>query len=231
MKFKSRKRSFYNYGFTIVVIIIFNTLLLLLFIGNKATNNILDISKKVINNVILDRINNSINNNLLTKYNINDLIIMNYNNNDIYSIDYRLNNTYELLLDIKDQLMFNNNISVFNYDYYFHGNSLYLKIPFYNYLDNIFINNISPKVISKITINKVVTGNVKTVVNTYGINSLKVDLYANIKIISSINVPFLSEDIVNDYDILIASKIVNGKIPDYYNGNYKSQTDVFNLSN
>ena len=55
-------------------------------------------------------------------------------------------------------------------------------------------------------------------------------MYVNFKVISNIIVPYNDKEIENNFDILIASKVINGKIPTYYGSNFKTQSDIFNLS-
>ena len=83
---------------------------------------------------------------------------------------------------------------------------------------------------SRINFLKTIDSSVKTNVNIYGINTIKLDMYVNFKVISNIIVPYNNKEIENSFDILIASKVINGKIPTYYGSNYKTQSDIFNLS-
>ena len=233
MRFKVRKKYNYkNIYFIILVLIIITTFSLLKTIGKKASSNIIKVSSKMVNDIIIDNVNSNIKTEILGKYNINDLITINYNNNEISNIDYNLEKTYNLFVEIKKNIIEsfkNDNINRYNYDYYFRDNYLIIEVPFYNYTGNVFLINISPKIKSQINLIKTISGSVSTKVSTYGINTLKVDLYINIDVISSIVVPFKTEEIKNNSEVLIASKIINGKIPTYYGGNYKNNSEVFNL--
>ena len=233
MRFKVRKKYNYkNIYFIILVLIIITTFILLKTIGKKASSNIIKVSSKMVNDIIIDNVNSNIKTEILGKYNINDLITINYNNNEISNIDYNLEKTYNLFVEIKKNIIEsfkNDNINRYNYDYYFRDNYLIIEVPFYNYTGNVFLINISPKIKSQINLIKTISGSVSTKVSTYGINTLKVDLYINIDVISSIVVPFKTEEIKNNSEVLIASKIINGKIPTYYGGNYKNNSEVFNL--
>lgn len=233
MRFKVRKKYNYkNIYFIILVLIIITTFLLLKTIGKKASNNIIKVSSKMVNDIIIDNVNSNIKTEILSKYNINDLITINYNNNEISNIDYNLEKTYNLFVEIKKNIIEsfkNDNINRYNYDYYFRDNYLIIEVPFYNYTGNVFLINISPKIKSQINLIKTISGSASTKVSTYGINTLKVDLYINIDVVSNIVVPFKTEEIKNNSEVLIASKIINGKIPTYYGGNYKNNSEVFNL--
>ena len=95
MRFKVRKKHNYkNIYFIILVLIIITTFLLLKTIGKKASNNIIKVSSKMLNDIIIDNVNSNIKTEILSKFNINDLITINYNNNEISNIDYNLEKTY-----------------------------------------------------------------------------------------------------------------------------------------
>ena len=203
MRFKVRKKYNYkNIYFIILVLIIITTFLLLKTIGKKASSNIIKVSSKMVNDIIIDNVNSNIKTETLSKYNINDLITINYNNNnEISDIDYNLEKTYNLFVEIKKNIIEsfkNDNINRYNYDYYFKDNYLIIEVPFYNYTGNVFLINISPKIKSQINLIKTISGSVSTKVSTYGINTLKVDLYINIDVVSNIVVPFKTEEIKNN---------------------------------
>ena len=233
MRFKVRKKYNYkNLYFIILILIIITTFLLLKTIGKKASSNIIKVSSKMVNDIIIDNVNSNIKTEILGKYNINDLITINYNNNEISNIDYNLEKTYNLFVEIKKNIaesFKNDNINRYSYDYYYKDNYLIIEVPFYNYTGNVFLINISPKIKSQIYLIKTISGSVETKVSNYGINTLKVDLFINIEVISSIAVPFNTKEIKNASKVLIASKIINGKIPTYYGANYKNNSEVFNL--
>ena len=227
------KRIYYKNVYMIIgVSIIFLVLVMFFTILKKSSNSIINVSKVIINNTIIDTINNNIKASLLKKYKVNDLIIINYNNNEVYNIDYNLENSYSLLADIKNGISDNfsfDYIEKNNYVYNYSNDILNVKVPFYNYLGNIDLSGISPKVNARINMVKVINGSVKTRVSNYGINSLKVDLYLNISVVSNIVVPFDSSDINTSFDILIASKVISGKIPNYYSNGMFSESDMFNF--
>ena len=55
-------------------------------------------------------------------------------------------------------------------------------------------------------------------VEDYGINNSLIKLYVNISIEQYIEMPIDKDKNVMNYKFLIASKLVNGKVPDFYNG-------------
>lgn len=217
----------------LLLIIFLLTYTILSTIGKKSSDNIIEVSNTLINDLIIDIVNSSIKNDILKQNNINNLIEFNYNSKkEIESINYNLETAYDILVAIKNNILStisNSNEYKYYYKYYINNNNIILEVPFYNYTSNIFIINLGPKIKSRINFLKTIDSSVKTVVKTYGINTIKLDIYASFTVISNIVVPFNKQEINNSFDILLTSKVINGKIPDYYGSGFKSESDIFNL--
>ena len=217
----------------LLLIIFLLTYTILSTIGKKSSDNIMEVSNTLINDLIIDIVNSSIKNDILKQNNINNLIEFNYNSKkEIESINYNLETAYDILVAIKNNILStisNSNEYKYYYKYYINNNNIILEVPFYNYTSNIFIINLGPKIKSRINFLKTIDSSVKTVVKTYGINTIKLDIYASFTVISNIVVPFNKQEINNSFDILLTSKVINGKIPDYYGSGFKSESDIFNL--
>ena len=217
----------------LLLIIFLLTYTILSTIGKKSSDNIMEVSNTLINDLIIDIVNSSIKNDILKQNNINNLIEFNYNSQkEIESINYNLETAYDILVAIKNNILStisNSNEYKYYYKYYINNNNIILEVPFYNYTSNIFIINLGPKIKSRINFLKTIDSSVKTEVKTYGINTIKLDIYASFTIISNIVVPFNKQEINNSFDILLTSKVINGKIPEYYGSGFKSESDIFNL--
>lgn len=228
-----KETNYYKLILYIFLLIIFITSILLSTIGKKSSNNIIEVSNTLINDLIIDIVNSSIKNDILKKHNINDLIILNYNSNkEIESINYNLETSYDILVEIKNNILStisNSNEYKYYYKYYINNNNIILEVPFYNYTSNIFLINLGPTIKSRINFLKTIDSSINTVVKNYGINTIKLDIYANFNVISNIVVPFNNKEINNNFKILLTSKVINGKIPTYYGNNFKSESDIFNL--
>lgn len=217
----------------LLLIIFLLTYTILSTIGKKSSDNIMEVSNTLINDLIIDIVNSSIKNDILKQNNINNLIEFNYNSQkEIESINYNLETAYDILVAIKNNILStisNSNEYKYYYKYYINNNNIILEVPFYNYTSNIFIINLGPKIKSRINFLKTIDSSVKTEVKTYGINTIKLDIYASFTVISNIVVPFNKQEINNSFDILLTSKVINGKIPEYYGSGFKSKSDIFNL--
>lgn len=229
MRMVKFKKNHSNLGLIFILFIVMMTSLLLNTIGKRVSNQMIDISKIIIKDVIINTVNANIKGDTLKKYNINDLIKINYRDKKVSDVDYNLENTYDILIDIKSSVMEmipKYDFSGYSYDVKVFDNFMILEMPFYNYSSNLLLANLGPKINAKINYIRYVNGSVKTKIKTYGINSLQVELYLNIEIFSDIVVPFINKENITSMDILISSKIIQGEIPSIYNGLYESESKI-----
>lgn len=233
-RFKGKNKFITHKNLTIIVLclIFLNTFFLIKSIGVKITDNMYGICQKVISDVMTNIVNANIKGEVFHKYNINDLITINKNENKVESVDYNLENAYNLLIEIKKSIMKNvaETKDLGYFDARFDNSKIYLKLPFYNYTNNLLLANVGPKIESRIAILQSISGNMKTKVKTYGINSLQIELYINFTIESSVVIPFKEKGLVNSYDVLVASKVIQGEIPSFYNGLLEKNSDLINLN-
>lgn len=233
-RFKGKNKFITNKNLTIIVLclIFLNTFFLIKSIGVKITDNMYGICQKVISDVMTNIVNDNIKGEVFHKYNINDLITINKNENKVESVDYNLENAYNLLIEIKKSIMKNvaETGDLGYFDARFDNSKIYLKLPFYNYTNNLLLANVGPKIESRIAILQSISGNMKTKIKTYGINSLQIELYINFTIESSVVIPFKEKGLVNSYDVLVASKVIQGEIPSFYNGLLEKNSDLINLN-
>ena len=229
MRMVKFKKNHNNLILIFILTIVMITSVLLDTVGKKVSNQMVDISKIIIKDVIINTVNSNIRSDTLKKYNINDLIKINYRDKKVSDVDYNLENTYDILIDIKSSVMEmipKYDFSGYSYDVKLFDNFMILEMPFYNYSSNLLLANLGPKISAKINYIRYVNGSVKTKIKTYGINSLQVELYLNIEVSSEIVVPFIKEENITSMDILVASKIVQGEIPSIYNGLYESESKI-----
>lgn len=222
-----KRFSFKNSILIIIINIVFLTSLFLNTIGKKASSNMINISRTLINTINTNTVNNNIKMDVLKKYNMDNLITIKYADSKITDVNYNLENAYELLIVIKKSII--DSISdympnLYNYHYEINNNMVILEMPFYNYTNNLLLANLGPKIIVKMSMVRLIDGSVKTMIKNYGINSLLVELYLNFKVTSTIVVPNTKEeDVTNDYNVLLSSKVIQGEIPSIYNGLYENE--------
>ena len=79
--------------------------------------------------------------------------------------------------------------------------------------------NIGPRIPFKIEILGSVDNKTETSVREYGINSSIVEVFLNLNLQVQVILPFKTESYIAEKNILLDSKIIQGKVPDYYGGN------------
>ena len=138
-----------------------------------------------------------------------DKILNVYKNDEgqILYIDYDLNKTYKLLDNyvsyIKENVLSKNIIAM----------------PFFVSSDNILLSSLGPKMLVKYeTLNNIIAL-IKTKITDFGVNNALLEIYFEVNINYLITMPIKKEKTMDKFDILISSKVINGKVPSFYGEN------------
>ena len=217
--FKSSKNIKINYTFLIAITIFILAMIMYFNISLKASPKLIDIASVKLNNYNNELIMKFITADVLTKNSLNDIIDLVKNNKDeIVAINYNMDLTYGILKNVSESLEqgLNSNFSKYlNTESSNVENGIIMYYPLGIATDNVFINNLGPKVPVKISfLTSLVTG-IKTDVSNYGINNVKMSIYVNVDVTNNIIVPLVSKSVTNHYEVLLASKIVMGSVPSY----------------
>lgn len=104
------------------------------------------------------------------------------------------------------------------------------EIPLGSVSGNAFLSNLGPRVPVKLNLIGSVASNINTKINQYGINNAMIEVYVKIEVTEKINLPLASKSVTVSSDIPIAMKIVQGKIPEYYNNSgLNANSPIFTL--
>lgn len=221
--------------FTFVLILLFTFFLLNKF-NNNIANNLIKISESEINRVTNRFITDRINNEVLNKSTINDILIINKNKNDeIVYIDFDLDKAYKVLDNVSDILtdsfkrLDDGLIDVaYQDDYLSHKvNGIFLNVPIGSTLASNYFYNLGPKIPVKINFIGSVLTNLVTKVTDYGLNNALVEVFVYIEFKSDIIMPFKTKELKLKYDAVIASAMIEGKVPNMYNGSIERQSKVY----
>lgn len=217
--FKSSKNIKINYTFLIAITIFILAMIMYFNISLKASPKLIDIASVKLNNYNNELIMKFITADVLTKNSLNDIIDLVKNNKDeIVAINYNMDLTYGILKNVSESLEqgLNSNFSKYlNTESSNVENGIIMYYPLGIATNNVFINNLGPKVPVKISfLTSLVTG-IKTDVSNYGINNVKMSIYVNVDVTNNIIVPLVSKSVTNHYEVLLASKIVMGSVPSY----------------
>lgn len=237
-RFKRLRRYNFKkkYGYFIVIfLIIFNVVVTFSYYSTNLSEKMLDTFKKSVNNIIINIVNGKSALNIIKNADINDLITIEYNNehNKILDVNYNLENAYDVMIEFKNFI--NSDIQNLN-ELYFPPNvrkikdNIAIQLPLFSISDKALISNLGPKINAKVILIKSVYGSVNTKIRSYGINTSKVELYMNIDITSDVIIPYKNASIINNFEILIASKVIQGEVPSLYNRAYDGQSSIINLN-
>ena len=207
----------------IIILILIVTYIFIKIFTYKSEPLLLDYAKKESENIISTLINKSIKEVLyeseyedlieIEKDNDGHITNLNFNNKDINEILYlsteNLLNSILLLEKGKYNLINNNYISNKDFIYYIPIGVIH-NLP--------VLINIGPKIPFKIDLVGSVNSDEVTSVKDYGINSSIIEVFLKISLNIQVILPFKTEDVLIEKNILLDSKIVQGKIPDYYGG-------------
>ena len=154
-------------------------------------------------------------NNFITNEEVNDILYIDKNkSNEIVYLDYDIDKTYKLLNKYIESLKKDN------------SKSKILIVPFFIASDNIIISSLGPKIKFKYEIIDNVKGKIKTKVTDFGVNNALVEMYFELEIGYLVVIPMNKKESVLKTEILISSKIINGKVPTFYGKNIFKESSV-----
>lgn len=222
-----KKETFRNTIVFTIVFILFLTSVLLFKFSKNISKNITSISEAEINNITYRFITDRINHNILNKDTLQDILIITKNKNDeILYVDFNYDNAYKILdsvskilTDSFDDLQ-NGEIEIAYYDREISHktNGLVLSIPIGSTLNNSYFYNLGPKIPVKVNFVGSVLTNLQTKVTNYGMNNALVEVFVYMEFHNKIMAPFSTKDMSFNYDAVIASKMIQGSVPDFYSG-------------
>jgi len=102
------------------------------------------------------------------------------------------------------------------------------EIPFGAFLNNSLISNIGPKIPVKFNLLGNVNTELKTNVKEYGINNALLEVSVEVSVDMRVNLPFVSNKITITSSLPISVKMIQGTIPDFYNGMLQSSFKSMN---
>lgn len=140
---------------------------------------------------------------------------------EIVEVDFNIPECSKILYEITDYINEKMN------DYNYLGYSIDVPLGFLT--KSPFFMNVGPKIPVKIEIGDTALGNVRTEIKSFGINNALLELYVDIYIDTAIIYPFQVTNERTEYKTLIASKVITGSIPSFYNGAIYSQSEAIDL--
>lgn len=103
------------------------------------------------------------------------------------------------------------------------------EIPLGVLTGNSLLANVGPKFPVRLAFVGDVLGNVNTKINNYGINNAMVEIGVHIEVTQQIILPLVSKEVLIATDIPVAIKMVQGKVPTYYQNGLDKNSNLFSL--
>ena len=222
---KLRKRKKKNIIYTILLVIL-GVFLILNYIGKRITPRVVEIVEKNVNKSIYNYVFYVFNEEVLENDNLLDIIKLKTNDEkEVVSIDYNFNIAYKYLNEGLDKLYEEINQLEPKINYYKGQNGVFF-VPVGLINNNVLLENLGFKIPCKVNYINDVEINFKTRVSDYGLNNLLVELYLVVDIKNDLISPQGHEEFGKSYEIVVASKVIMGSIPEYYGGTIENSTPI-----
>lgn len=234
-KFKKRKK--YKISKVVILdiaLIFFFTYILFSGYSKLVSKRLIDVAYVKLNEFMDYFLSNNINYDLFKGDNLKDIIVINKNSDgEILYVSYDMDKSYKVLdlvtKELEDNINDLENGNVSNTQNISGGkNGILLKLPMF-IGNNAIISNLGPKIYVPINFVGSILTNLKTKITDYGINNALVEIYVTVKLSTNIISPTSSKVVVIDYDVLIASVVVNGRVPSIYGGLIQSKSSGLSI--
>lgn len=156
---------------------------------------------------------------------IEELITIDKNSKEeIVNIDINTSKSYILLNKIVNNLK--NSNSTYR-DIYAKNkkNYIVLRYPIGLISNNILINNLGYRIPIRLELNSNILTGIKSKVTNYGLNNALIEVYLRVKFTSNVVYFSLDDRVDNEYEILLASKMIMGRVPEMFNGYLEKSID------
>lgn len=181
---------------------------------NFAKNQSSKIAATIINLSLKEVYDNDLSKIMKVKYDKSgNTVGIDFDNNKINKLNYVVNNS--ILRSIKK--FENGQLNELNIEYLDEKNLIY-KVPIGVIYNIPVLVDISPQIPFKTSLLSSVESNVFTKTRDYGINNSLIEVYIKLSLDIQVILPFSSDTINIVKEIPIGSKVIQGKIPQYYGG-------------
>ena len=224
-----KKRKVRNFITLIIILIIIFTYFIITISSEKIIPILMKNAEYESKKAGVEIIGNSVSKEVATKLKNEDIYsVTKDNSGNISSIDFNpivVNNILEDVSSIVSKNFKNFESGKINSNNYFSNNKYNKKlkngvvclIPMGVVTNNIFLENLGPKIPVKLNLVGSVVSSIKTNIKEYGINSALIEVYIHIEANVLVIIPFKSKEISLNNDVPLSIKIVEGTVPSYLN--------------
>lgn len=194
-------------------------------LSKTLSNNILIYTDKLVKKQTVMIVKNAFNDDLFNDYLVETIIDIEQNSKgEILTVDFNLKTCYDLSYDIVANIQ-KELTELENHDPY----GYVIHVPIGYVTNNPLFINVGPKTPLKISIQDTALSSIRTKITSFGINNALVEVYFDISVEIYSSLPIKRKAQIIEYETVIASKIVVGSVPNYYNGTIDAQSKIFNL--
>lgn len=220
--FKTKKIKYKNKMVITILLNICVSVTIIFYISSALSTKIIDVSDKLVqkeNILILKKaFLSEKNDNLET----DDLItVIKNSKEEIVEVEFKFAKCKDVLNNIIAYLDLNTKNN--NSDGYI------LYIPLGYITDSPLLSNLGPKIPLKISVTNIAMGNIKTKVQSFGLNNALIEVYVEITLNLDSNLPLNKKETSISYEQLMASKIITGKVPNFYSGELYTKSETISL--
>ena len=233
-RFKKRKKVKISRVVYIILTLIFFFTFFLFSLYSKTSSSLINVSFIKLNEFMERFLSSNINYDLLKDDVIKDIIVINKNNEgEILYVSYDMDKAYYALLVVTKELeraMSSLENGSLNHDYRnieLGKKGIALRVPLLSGSSNIFISNIGPNIYIPVNFVGSVLTNIKTKITDYGLNNALLEIYITVELKANLISPSAKKTNKIDYDVLIASSVINGRVPVAYGGLIQSKSSDF----
>lgn len=236
-RFKKRKNLKISKVIYIVVTLIFFFTYILFNLYSKVTSDkLIDVAFIKLNEFMEGFLSNNINFDLLKDDVMKDIIVINKNKEgEILYVTYDMDQAYYALEVVTQELetaisdLENGNKSVKSRNIVSGGKGIALRMPFFTGSSSVFLSNLGPSVYVPVNFVGSVLTNIKTKITDYGINNALVEIYVTIELKTDLISPVSEKTNKIEYNVLVASSVINGRVPEVYGGLIQSKSNNFSI--
>lgn len=236
-RFKKRKNLKISKVMYIVVALIFFFTCILFNLYSKFTSNkLIDVAFIKLNEFMEGFLSNNINFDLLKDDVMKDIIVINKNKDgEILYVSYDMDQAYYALEVVTQELetaisdLENGNKCVKSRNIVSGGKGIALRMPFFTGSSSMFLSNLGPSVYVPVNFVGSILTNIKTKITDYGINNALVEIYVTVVLKTDLISPVSEKTNKIDYDVLVASTVINGRVPEVYGGLIQSKSNNFSI--
>ena len=236
-RFKKRKNLKISKVIYIVVALIFFFTYILFNLYSKVTSDkLIDVAFIKLNEFMEGFLSNNINFDLLKDDVMKDIIVINKNKDgEILYVSYDMDQAYFALEVVTQELetaiseLENGSSNVNSRNIVNGKKGIALKMPFFINSKNMFISNLGPNIYIPVNFVGSVLTNIKTKITDYGINNALVEIYVTVVLETNLISPVVEKNSKIDYDVLVASTVINGRVPSVYGGLIESRSNSLSV--